>query len=187
GNTGVSAELGHSAVLTCPKSKLNVSMVTWKIRPKTGRLCTLAYWVDKNKTERTNCTDSMDWRFRSIQDPSLEKQQVGMADEGNYTCEVVNMDGNFHWTYHLTMLVRPRITLYCDGHGNAVCEAAAGKPAAEISWVPESNSTPSTDSHGDGTVTVRSRFTAYTTSMKNSTCTVSHATLNETMSIVCFS
>lgn len=83
--------------------------------------------------------------------------------------------------------VAPRMALYCDDHGNPVCEAETEKSAAEISWVPESNSTPRADSHGNGTVTVVSRFAARSTNGKNPTCIVSHATLNETKSINCSS
>ncbi|XP_048800888.1 cell surface glycoprotein CD200 receptor 1 isoform X1 [Lagopus muta] len=182
----VSAHLGHSAVMTC-SNKTNITMVTWKTSPKTGRQCTLAYLIDSNKTEKINCSDRINWRSRPDWDHALEIQQVAMADEGNYTCEVVNADGNFHNPYHLTVLVYPRMALYCDDHGNPVCEAETEKPAAEISWVPQSNSTPRADSHSNGTVTVLSRFAARSSDGKNATCIVSHTTLNETKSIDCSS
>ncbi|XP_072193243.1 cell surface glycoprotein CD200 receptor 1-B-like [Excalfactoria chinensis] len=180
----VSANLGQNAVMTC-YNKTNITMVTWKINPKTGGQCSLAY-LKGNKTERINCSDRINWRSRPDWDQALVIQQVGTADEGNYTCEVMNADGNFDCHYHLTVLVSPRMALYCDDHGNPVCEAETVKPAAEIWWVPESNSTPRADSHDNGTVTVLSRFTAHSTSGKNPTCTVSHVTLNETKSIACF-
>ncbi|KAI6078951.1 Cell surface glycoprotein CD200 receptor 1-A [Aix galericulata] len=81
----------------------------------------------------------------------------------------------------------PRLSLYCENHSYPVCEAAAGRPAAEISWVPENNSTTEIDSHDNGTVTVLSRFTAHSTDRKTVTCKVYHATLNETMSTDCSS
>ncbi|XP_015730880.1 cell surface glycoprotein CD200 receptor 1-A-like isoform X2 [Coturnix japonica] len=163
----------------------NITMVTWKISPKSGGQCTLAY-LNATKIERINCSDRINWRSKPKWDQALEIQQVEMADEGNYTCEMVNADGNFHHHYHLTVLASPRMALYCDDHGNPVCEAETVKPAAEIWWVPESDSTPRADSHDNGTVTVVSRFTAHSTSGKNPTCIVSHATLNETKSIACF-
>ncbi|XP_021254852.1 cell surface glycoprotein CD200 receptor 1-B-like isoform X2 [Numida meleagris] len=184
GNNRVSADLGHSTVMICPNTT-SISMVTWKISTKTGGLCTLAYRFDQKKTDRTNCSDRMNWRSRPDWDRALKIQQVGMADEGNYTCEVVNADGNFHSHYHLTVLASPRTNLYCDDHGNPVCEAETVQPAAEISWVPESNSTPRADNHDNGTVTVLSRFAASSTNGKNPTCIVSHTTLNETKSITC--
>ncbi|XP_072204469.1 cell surface glycoprotein CD200 receptor 1-A-like isoform X1 [Excalfactoria chinensis] len=225
----VSANLGHSTVMTC-QNKTNITMVTWKINLKTGRQCSLAY-LRGHKAERINCSNRINWRSRPDWDQALVIQQVGRADEGNYTCEVMNADGNFDRHYHLTVLGKgrlphftalqrtvsrpghtkllslctgrsvqeevelshgnewsssPRMALYCDDHGNPVCEAETVKPAAEIWWVPESNSTPRADSHDNGTVTVLSRFTAHSTSGKNPTCTVSHATLNETKSIACF-
>lgn len=81
----------------------------------------------------------------------------------------------------------PRLSLYCDNHSIPVCEAAAGRPAAEILWVPENSSTTEIDSHDNGTVTVLSRFTAHSTDRKTVTCKVYHATLNETMSTDCSS
>ncbi|OXB62549.1 hypothetical protein ASZ78_014495 [Callipepla squamata] len=103
GNNSVLAYLGHSTVMTCP-SNTNITMVTWKISPKTGNLCILAYRIDLNKTERTNCNDRMNWRSRPDRDWALKIDQVRTVDEGNYTCEVVNEDGNFHCCYHLTVL-----------------------------------------------------------------------------------
>ncbi|XP_047914018.2 cell surface glycoprotein CD200 receptor 1-A-like isoform X3 [Anser cygnoides] len=182
----MAAQVGHSAVMTCP-NKTDATMVTWKISPKIGGPCTLGYRADQKKVDRTNCSDSMNCEFRSSQSYALEIQQVGMADEGNYSCEVVTQEGNFHQMYQLTVLVPPRLSLYCDDHRNPVCKAAAGRPAAEISWVPENNSMTETDSHDNGTVTVLSRFTAHSTDEKTVTCMVYHTTLNETKSIACSS
>ncbi|KAF1668160.1 hypothetical protein FQA23_0012275, partial [Aptenodytes patagonicus] len=176
--------VGNSSVLTCPP-KSNTTMVTWKISPKVGGPCTLGYRADQNKTDRTNCSDSMNWKFRPDRDPALEIRQVGIAHEGSYTCEVVATEGNFHKTYHLTVLVPPRLTLYCDDQGTPVCKAAAGKPAAQVSWVLESNSTPKEEGHDNGTVTVLSKFTAYSTNVTNTTCVVSHPAGNQSKSIAC--
>ncbi|XP_051465713.1 cell surface glycoprotein CD200 receptor 1 isoform X2 [Apus apus] len=180
----VSVTIGKSPVLICPH-KLNVTMVTWKISPKVGGPCTLGYRADHNKTDRTNCSDSMNWKSRPDWDPALEIRQVGIAHEGNYTCEVVTVDGNFPTTYLLSVLVPPRLSLYCDGHGSHVCEAAAGKPAAWVWWVPGGNSTPKEESHGNGTVTVLSKFTAHNTSMTNATCVMFHPAGNQSKSITC--
>ncbi|XP_065502020.1 cell surface glycoprotein CD200 receptor 1-A-like [Caloenas nicobarica] len=184
GNNRVSATVGNSSVLICAL-KLNTTMVTWKISPKTGGSCTLGYRADQNKTDRTNCSDSVNWKFRPDQDPALEIQQVGIVHEGNYTCEVVATEGNFHRTYHLTVLVPPRLTLHCDDHGNPVCEAEAGKPPAQISWDLESNSSPREEVHDDGTVTVVSTFTAHGTNVTNTICIVSHPAGNQSKSIAC--
>ncbi|KAM9204112.1 cell surface glycoprotein CD200 receptor 1-A-like [Mergus octosetaceus] len=182
----MAAQVGHSAVMTCP-NRTGATMVTWKISPKIGGPCTLGFRADQNLVDRTNCSDSVKSEFKSEQFYALEIQQVGMADEGNYSCEVVNQEGNFHQMYQLTVLVPPRLSLYCENHSNPVCEAAAGRPAAEILWVPENNSMTEIDSHDNDTVTVLSRFTAHSTDRKTVTCMVYHATLNETMSTDCSS
>ncbi|XP_009473407.1 PREDICTED: cell surface glycoprotein CD200 receptor 1-A-like, partial [Nipponia nippon] len=102
-NNSVSVTVGNSSVLTCP-SKPSVMMVTWKISPKVGGRCTLGYRADTNETNRTNCSDSMNWKLTPERDPALEIRQVGIAHEGNYTCEVVATEGNFHKTYNLIVL-----------------------------------------------------------------------------------
>lgn len=99
----MSVTAGNSSVLTCtPKS--GMTMVAWKISPKVGGPCSLGYRTDQNKIDKTNCSDSINWKFTPDWDPALEIRQVGTAHEGNYTCEVVAADGNFHETYHLTVL-----------------------------------------------------------------------------------
>ncbi|NXG80116.1 MOR1A protein, partial [Baryphthengus martii] len=176
--------VGSSSLLTCPPNS-NITMVAWKINPKIGGPCTLAYRPDKNKTHTTNCSDSMNWKFRTEQELALEIRRVGIAHEGNYTCEVAGKEGNFHKRYRLTVLVPPRLMLYCDGHGNPICEAAAGKPPAQISWVPEGNATHKEEGHDNGTVTVLSRFTICSTNMINATCIVSHPSGKQSKSIAC--
>ncbi|NXP43638.1 MOR1B protein, partial [Heliornis fulica] len=176
--------VGDSFVLTCtPKS--NITMLTWKISPEVGGPCILGYRADNNLTDRTNCTDSMNWKFRPKQYPALEIRQVGIAHEGNYTCETVATEGNFMDTYYLTVLVPPTLILYCDDHGNPMCKAAAGKPAAQLLWVPESNFTPREEGHDNGTVTVLSKLTANSANMINIICIVSHPAGNQSKSIAC--
>ncbi|NXR11515.1 MOR1B protein, partial [Semnornis frantzii] len=176
--------IGNSSVLACPPNS-NIIMVTWKINPKVGGACALGYRADLNKINRTSCSDSFNWKPSSDQDPTLEIHQVEVAHEGKYVCEVVTTDGNFDKKYHLTVLVPPRLTLSCDAEGNAVCEAAAAKPAAQISWVPESNSNLEENTHDNGTVTVLSRFTADQTNVTNTTCILSHLAGNQSKSISC--
>ncbi|XP_062428110.1 LOW QUALITY PROTEIN: cell surface glycoprotein CD200 receptor 1 [Rhea pennata] len=183
-NIGVSAAVGDSSVLICP-NKSDVIMVTWKINPKTGGHCTLGYRADLNQTNRTNCTENTSWKSRPDHDPTLQIQPVGRASEGNYTCEMAAREGNFHLTYHLTVLVPPKLTAYCDSRGNPVCKAVAGKPAAQIRWVPESNSSPDWEDHGDGTVTVLSTFTGNGTDVNSTTCFVFHPAMRHNKSIAC--
>ncbi|NWI10524.1 MOR1B protein, partial [Crypturellus soui] len=176
--------VGGSLVLTCP-SKSEVILVTWKIKPKTGGHCVLGYRVDLNQSNRTNCTDNITWKSGPDHDPALQIRPVERASEGNYTCETAARDGNFHITYHLTVLVPPTVAVYCDSRGNPVCQAAAGKPPARISWVPGSSSSPEQEDLGDGTVTVRSTFMGNVSDEKNVICLVSHPAMNHSQSIAC--
>ncbi|NWR30448.1 MOR1B protein, partial [Tachuris rubrigastra] len=176
--------VGESSVFTCPP-KPNITVLTWKIYPKVGGPCILGYRADTNMTDRTNCSDSMKWKGRPDLVPDLEIQQVGIAQEGNYICEVATPDGNFHSIYHLTVLVPPRLSLYCDEHGHPVCEAAAGKPPAKVSWLPQNNSSLEEERHDNRTVTVLNRLTAYGTNVTDITCMVFHPAGNWNESIAC--
>lgn len=188
GNHRVTVTIGDSSVLTCPR-KGALTMVTWKTSPKAGDPCSLVYRADKDKTNRTNCSDNMNLTFTPALDPVLEIRQVGIAQEGNYTCEMVSTEGNFDVIYHLTVLAPPRLSLVCDEQGSPVCEAAAGKPPAQLWWVPESNSTAEEKGHDNRTVTVLSRFTAGSSRVTNGTnvtCMVSHPAGNWSQSIACY-
>ncbi|XP_041266732.1 cell surface glycoprotein CD200 receptor 1 [Onychostruthus taczanowskii] len=80
----------------------------------------------------------------------------------------------------------PRLSLACDEQGSPVCEAAAGKPPAQLSWVPEGSFTAEEKCHDNGTVTVLSKFTACSTSVTNvTTCMVSHPAGNWSQTIAC--
>ncbi|NXP94116.1 MOR1A protein, partial [Passerina amoena] len=178
--------VGNSQVLKCP-FRGNMTMLRWTITPKAGGLCALVYRVDKNETHRTTCSDNINLTFRAGKPPALEIRQVGIAQEGNYTCEVAaSTEGNFHRRYHLTVVAPPRLSLSCDEQGSPVCEAAAGKPQAQLSWVPEGSSTAEEKCHDNGTVTVLSKFTACNTNVTNvTTCMVSHPAGNWSQTIAC--
>ncbi|NWX25716.1 MOR1B protein, partial [Notiomystis cincta] len=177
--------IGNSSVLSCP-FKEQINMVTWKITTKVGGLCILVHRTDTNMTHRTNCSDNIECKFREDLAPALEIQQVGITQEGNYSCEVASPDGNFQTTYHLTVLVPPRLSLSCDEQGSPVCEAAVGKPPAQLLWAPESCSMAEEKAYNNGTVTVLSRFTACNASLTSmATCMVSHPAGNWNHSIAC--
>ncbi|NWW00043.1 MOR1A protein, partial [Machaerirhynchus nigripectus] len=180
--------VGDSSVLTCPL-KGTITMLMWTTSPKAGVHCSLVYRAVTNMINRTNCSDNMNLTFRPDLAPALEIRQVGIAQEGNYTCAVASAEGVFNMMYHLTVLVPPRLSLYCDEQGSPVCEAAVGKPPAQLSWVPESSSTAERKGHDNGTVTVLSRFTAGSTRGTNmtnvTTCVVSHPAGNWSQSIAC--
>ncbi|XP_065279594.1 cell surface glycoprotein CD200 receptor 1-A-like [Emys orbicularis] len=179
----VSKIAGSSVSLTCSNvSRVDLVAVMWRISPRTGNHCTLAYRRDQNKTDRINCSERMDWKYSPETDNALQIRQVTLTDEGSYICEAVAKDGNLHRTYTLTVLVPPVVTLTCDSKGTAVCKAAAGKPAAQVSWDPIGDPRTELENHTDGTVTVLSIYSPRETSI---TCLVSHPAWNTSQSKEC--
>ncbi|KYO22372.1 cell surface glycoprotein CD200 receptor 1-A precursor [Alligator mississippiensis] len=184
----ISRSAGSWVLLTCPSpSWESLVTVTWKIRPQKGADCSLAYREDTHTVVRTTCSERLDWKPEPEQNFTLQLSSVELTDEGFYICEIVSSDGNFDRCYHLTVLVPPKVTVNCDGSGNVVCKAAAGKPAAQISWVPEVCHSTKDESHPDGTVTVLSTHIANATADSQVTCSVSHPTGNQSLSIGCHS
>ncbi|XP_044847924.1 cell surface glycoprotein CD200 receptor 1-A-like [Mauremys mutica] len=182
-NIRVSKIAGSNVNLTCGDvSRAYLVSVVWKIRPRTGNYCSLAYRADLNKTDRTNCSERMDWKSSPETDPALQIRQVTVTDEGCYICEAVTSAGNLHQTYNLTVLVPPEVTLTCDSNGTAVCKAAEGKPGAQVSWDPNGDPRTELENHTDGTVTVLSTYSSKETSI---TCLVSHPAWNMTQSKEC--
>ncbi|KAH1185639.1 hypothetical protein KIL84_018388 [Mauremys mutica] len=101
----VSAVVGTRAVLRCPNTSVSsLILVIWKIGPKSGSHCLLAYRADANKTDRTNCSERMTWESSPDHDPALQIHPVRLADEGNYTCEIATSDGTFCLVSALTVL-----------------------------------------------------------------------------------
>ncbi|XP_039352914.1 cell surface glycoprotein CD200 receptor 1-B-like [Mauremys reevesii] len=182
-NIRVSKIAGSSVNLTCGDiPRADVVSVVWKIRPRTGNHCLLAYRSDLNKTDRTNCNERMDWKSSPETDHALQIQQVTLTDEGCYICEAATGGGNLNRIYTLTVLVPPEVTLTCDSNGTAVCKAAAGKPAAQISWDPNGDPRTELENHTDGTVTVLSTYSPRETSI---TCLVSHPAWHASQSKEC--
>ncbi|XP_039398605.1 cell surface glycoprotein CD200 receptor 1 isoform X1 [Mauremys reevesii] len=182
-NIRVSKIAGSSVNLTCGDvSRADLVSVVWKIRLRTGNHCSLAYRTDLNKTDRTNCSERLDWKSSPETDCALQIRQVSLTDEGSYICETVTSGGNLHRTYTLTVLVPPEVTLTCDSNGTAVCKAAAGKPAAQISWDPNGEPRTELENHTDGTVTVLSTYSPKETGI---TCLVSHPARNTSQSKEC--
>ncbi|NXU91908.1 MOR1A protein, partial [Xiphorhynchus elegans] len=173
--------MGDNAVLDCP-DKPNATLVTWKISPKVGSYCTLGYRADMNETNRTSCSDSMNWKLRPDVDPTLEIRQVGIAQEGNYTCEVVTGEGNFHKMYHLTVLGKGfSLHLQFSKGPYLGLDIQSSSPSA-----PQEISSPLEEQgHISGTVTVLSRFTACSTNVTSTTCMVFHPAGNWSESIDC--
>ncbi|KFO89302.1 Cell surface glycoprotein CD200 receptor 1-A, partial [Buceros rhinoceros silvestris] len=174
---------GHEAVLSCPYvSNVSLLMVTWKM--KCSSCCLLAYRSDSNETRKLNCSERMMWKHSPDTDLALRIYPVNLGDEGNYTCEIANSEGNFLFFSSLTVIVPPAVTLTWDKSGMAVCQASAGKPAANVSWIPASNHiTEEEVHHSNGTVTRVSYIGWVNSTLPTVTCLVTHPATNQTLSL----
>ncbi|XP_063275397.1 cell surface glycoprotein CD200 receptor 1-B-like [Prinia subflava] len=176
----MSVEAGHEAVLSCPNvSKVTLVLVTWKM---SSSICLLSYRRDHNKTSRENCSERITWKYSPVSDPALRIYPVNLGDEGNYTCEIANSEGNFKFFTSLTVIVPPMVTLTQDKSRVAVCQASAGKPPADISWIPASSHSSGEESHHpNGTVTRVSYLGLANSSFPSVTCLVTHPATNQTL------
>ncbi|KAL9867257.1 cell surface glycoprotein CD200 receptor 1-B-like [Geothlypis trichas] len=177
----VSVEIGCEAVLSCPIiSEVPSVMVTWKRNCRS--CCFLSYRRDSNVTRRQNCSERITWKYSPGRDPALRIYPVHLGDEAIYTCEFANIEGNFQFFSSLTVIVPPTVTLTHDKSRVAVCQASAGKPAADISWIPASNHSSEEEfRHPNGTVTRVSYFGWANSSFPSVTCLVTHAAMNQTL------
>ncbi|KAM4683452.1 cell surface glycoprotein CD200 receptor 1-A-like [Amazona ochrocephala] len=173
----VSVEAGHEAVLSCPyASKASMLMAIWKMKCST--CCLLAYRSDHNETRKINCSERIMWKYSPDSDPDLRIYPVSLGDEGNYTCEIISSAGTFLFFSFLTVIVPPTVTLTFDKSTGAVCQASAGKPAADISWIPPNNHSISEVHHPNGTVT---RVSWVNTTLSTVTCLVTHPATNQSL------
>ncbi|KAM6162751.1 cell surface glycoprotein CD200 receptor 1-like [Erethizon dorsatum] len=185
-HTLLSAELGSKAVLCCsPVLPTRVVLTTWKITLGGQPLCTRAYRKETNQTSDTNCTDErITWASRPDLSPHLQINAVAVAHDGNYTCEIATSSGNFQHGYQLQVLVRPEANIFLSSNKTLVCEAVAGKPAAQISWIPNEPCVTKEQKNSNGTVTVRSTYSYSDSNVSTVTCLVSHLTGNRNLSEV---
>jgi hypothetical protein len=79
--------------------------------------------------------------------------------------------------------VPPEVTYFLRENRTAVCEAMAGKPAAQISWSPDGDCVTKSESHSNGTVTVKSTCQWEQNNVFAVSCLVSHLTGNRTLFI----
>ncbi|NXU45563.1 MOR1A protein, partial [Drymodes brunneopygia] len=155
-------------------------MVTWKKNCKS--CCVVSFRGDTKKTTRLNCNERFTWKYSPLRDPTLRIYPVHPGDEGDYTCETASSEGNFEFFASLTVIVPPTVTLTHDKSRVAVCQASAGKPAADISWIPASNHSSEEEfRHPDGTVTKVSYFGWANSSFPSVTCLVTHPAMNQTL------
>ncbi|NWR43669.1 MO2R1 protein, partial [Regulus satrapa] len=155
-------------------------LVTWK--RNCNSCCLLSYRRDHNESSRLNCSERITWKCSPDRDPTLRIYPVNLLDEGNYTCEIVNSKGNFHFFSSLAVIVPPTVSLTQDKNRVAVCQASAGKPPADISWIPASNHSFEEEfHHPNGTVTRVSYLGWASNSLLSVTCLVTHPATNQTL------
>ncbi|XP_040091311.1 cell surface glycoprotein CD200 receptor 1-like, partial [Oryx dammah] len=181
--TSPSVLVDTKAVLTCPPVLWPSVLVTWEIVLRDKPPCFRAYRRDTNQTIGGNCTDKrITWASGPDENPALQIDPVAITHDGNYTCQIAASDGNFQHEYHLQVLVPPEVTLVQTEKGTAVCKAAAGKPAAQISWTPEGDCVTEQEPYwGDGTGTVQSTCRWEGRHVLNASCSVSHLTGNKSL------
>ncbi|KAM6097724.1 LOW QUALITY PROTEIN: cell surface glycoprotein CD200 receptor 1-A-like [Theristicus caerulescens] len=170
----VSVEAGHEAVLSCPYiSKVRLLMVTWKM--KCSMCCLLAYRRDHNE-KKLNCNERMMWKYSPDSDPALCIYPVNFGDEGNYTCEIASGARNFLF---FSSLCPSTVTLTCDQ--STVCQVPAGKPAADISWIPACNHSTKEEVHHPNRTVIRVSYIGWVNStLSTVTCLVTHPATNQT-------
>ncbi|XP_014421739.2 cell surface glycoprotein CD200 receptor 1 [Camelus ferus] len=184
-NTTRSVPVDTKPVLSCPPVLCTaVLLTTWEVVLRDKPPCNRVYRGDTNET-KGNCTDEriITWGSRPDKIPALQINPVAITHDGYYKCEMVTLNGNFYHGYHLQVLVPPEVTLVQSKDGTAVCKAAAGKPAAQISWTPERACTTVQEPWGNGTVTVQSTCHWEGHHVQNVSCSVSHLTGNKSLTI----
>ncbi|KAM6223972.1 cell surface glycoprotein CD200 receptor 1-like [Rhynchocyon petersi] len=186
GNTSLSVLVNTKAVLLCPPHSLTALLVvTWKILLRDNTSCTKAYSREKNEITDTNCIDSrITWISRPDQNASIQIDPVAITHDGTYTCKMTSPKGTFCHDYHIQVLAPPQVTMSVTKNRTAVCKAAEGKPAAQISWTPEGSCvTIEQEGQGKGEVSVQSECHWEDSSVSTVTCFVSHLTGNKTLSL----
>ena len=114
-NTSLSVLVGAKSVLPCPPVlRTNVLVATWEIVLRDKPPCFRAFRRDTNQTTAENCTDErIIWASRPDENLALLIYPVAITHDGNYTCHIVTLDGNFQHGYHLQVLGKEHHMLQC--------------------------------------------------------------------------
>nr|XP_048278829.1 cell surface glycoprotein CD200 receptor 2-like isoform X2 [Myodes glareolus] len=177
-NTTLYVEMGTKSLLSCPAVPLaKAVLITWLLTPRGQPSCRISYTLETKETSKIGCTDRrITWASTPEQSPDLQISAVALSHDGYYSCQITTPDGDFQEGYDLQVLVPPEVTLFPGENRTAVCEAIAGKPAAQIFWTPDGNHVTKKESHSNGTVTVRSTYHWEQNNMSAVFCFVSHPT-----------
>ncbi|XP_078246070.1 cell surface glycoprotein CD200 receptor 1 isoform X2 [Pogona vitticeps] len=166
-----SAVVSTPAVLDCPQH--SYVLAVWRIYLKNGTSCYISYKRETNSTER-NCSKNMNWVSRPDQISALRLKSPEFSSEGIYMCSIAYARGTFIYKYNLTVLAPPEVSLTHTINGTAVCKAAAGKPAAQISWAQRGDYDTMKETLHNGTETVTSIYNTTNTNEDEVVCIISH-------------
>ncbi|XP_057196860.1 nectin-2 isoform X4 [Triplophysa rosa] len=190
---------GQTVTLRCQfpnPGETQLTQVSWILEPYNGERTNIAvfhpnfgvnYPPQSPVSGRVNFIQNPP----TLDNPSIEINDVKMTDEGRYICEYATYpSGNEQGVSSLVMLAKPRNTAstVTVTAGNtpvvvARCESFNGRPAATISWSTTLNGNatvlPQTN-NPDNTVTVQSEYMLAPQPADNGkdiTCVVSHRTM----------
>ncbi|KAM7322061.1 hypothetical protein ACRRTK_018902 [Alexandromys fortis] len=192
GNQTLSIELNQvTGVTITPHSLLTILYVKLSLLGIILLIVGSAFFQKRNyfraetkEINETNCTDKrITWASTPDQSSDLLINAVALDHDGLYSCDILTPQGNFQESHDLHVLVPPAVTLLPGENRRAVCEAIAGKPAAQIFWTPDGNHVTKQESHSNGTVTVRSTYYWEQNNVSAVFCFVSHPTGNLTLPI----
>ncbi|XP_031151443.1 PVR cell adhesion molecule related 2 like isoform X2 [Sander lucioperca] len=171
--------------------RTKLTQVSWIWEPIDGQRDNIAVYhpIYGQSFPNPSFKDRVIFLHNSLENPSIRISQLKMSDAGRYTCEYATYpSGNEQGTTTLIMLAKPKnsanvVTVQAGTKSVVVaqCEAAEGKPAATIRWLPSvgGNHSISTTNGPDGTVTVRSEYRLVPTPADNGrevTCIVDQRT-----------
>ncbi|XP_061485528.1 cell surface glycoprotein CD200 receptor 1 [Rhineura floridana] len=175
--------VGKAVILNCPPKRHKL-IVSWNVNLKNGTICYLSYMSERNVTDRNCSTVFMKWLSRPDKESSLHITSPQIFSEGIYKCSTATANGTFSHEHALTVLVPPKTSLTYDNiNGIAICKAAAGKPAADISWVPQGEYYTKNESLHNGTQTVTSVYNTNNSKEDEVTCVISHPAWKESFNI----
>ncbi|XP_057619967.1 cell surface glycoprotein CD200 receptor 2-like [Chionomys nivalis] len=184
-NTTLFVQMGAKALLCCPALPMTKAvLIAWVIAPRGQPPCRISYRVDTKENNEANCMGRrITWTFIPDQRHDLQINAVALGHDGLYSCEIATPKGNFLRRHDLQVLVPPAVTLLPGENRTVVCEAIAGKPAAQIFWIPDGDHVTKQETHSNGTVAVRSTYPWEQNNVSAVFCLVSHPTGNQTLSI----
>ncbi|XP_056244517.1 cell surface glycoprotein CD200 receptor 1 isoform X1 [Seriola aureovittata] len=168
--------LGSDANLNCSDKTWNETIyVIWTIKSN-NKSCKISI-SDKGGDSMDSCNDGKSLRNTSRSQSYLHIPNFSVKDVGIYTCEQTFKAGLEAYGTNVTIIVPPNISAWLEQGENkmvAVCKAE-GKPAANISWSHEGNSTTVETHLAFGFITVESRLElAEGMDTKNLTCAIRH-------------